>query len=413
MKKMQFFTHKNGLFGCMAGIVLLIVGLTDCSQGDNPTPSAFSAVFKDGTGGVDGLDAAQSVAVSKDGKNVYVTGGLDNALAVFTRDTSTGSLTYSTVFKDGTGGVDGLGDAVFVTVSQDGKNVYVAGYGENALAVFNRDTSTGELTYSAVIKDNDALTGGGNVDGLEGATAVAVSQDGKNVYVAGRSDRALAVFTRDTTGALTFSTVFKDGSGGVDGINGASSVVVSEDGKNVYVAGSDDNALAVFNRDTSTGALTYSAVIKDNDALTGGGNVDGLESARSLTISQDGKNVYVAGSLDSALAVFNRDTSTGVLTFSTVFKDGTDGVDGLDGAWSVAVSEDGENVYVAGWEDNALAVFTLDTSTGALTFSTVFKDGTGGVDGLFRASSVAVSKDGKNSYVTGYLDDAVAVFTWK
>ncbi|OQX29978.1 MAG: hypothetical protein B0D92_00900 [Spirochaeta sp. LUC14_002_19_P3] len=102
------------------------------------------------------------------------------------------SLSYSTVFKDGSGGVDGLSGAKFVAVSQDGKNVYVAGANEDALAVFTRNTTTGALSYSTVFKD-----GSGGVDGLDGAESVAVSRDGKNVYVAGFADDALAVFNRE------------------------------------------------------------------------------------------------------------------------------------------------------------------------------------------------------------------------
>jgi len=55
------------------------------------------------------------------------------------------------------------------------------------------------------------------------------------------------VFSRDTaTGALTFVGVRQDGVGGVDGLAGAASVTVSPDNRHVYVAGSNDDAVAVF-----------------------------------------------------------------------------------------------------------------------------------------------------------------------
>ncbi|OQX29225.1 MAG: hypothetical protein B0D92_04945 [Spirochaeta sp. LUC14_002_19_P3] len=282
------------------------------------------------------------------------------------------------------------------------------------MAIFNRDTNTGALTYSTKISDGDALTGGGNVDGLGGANSVAVSTDGKNVYVTGENDNALAVFNRNTsTGVLTFSTVFKDGTDGVDGLATPKSVTVSEDGKNVYVASDGDDALAVFTRNTSTGALTFSPVFKD-----GSGGVDGLNAAWSVAVSQDGKNVYVVGRYAAALAIFNRDTNTGALTYSTKISDGdalTGGgnVDGLGGATSVAVSENGKHVYVAGFSDNALAVFNRDTTTGVLTYSTVFTSHTNGVDGLNGAYSVAASQDGKNVYVVSLGDSALVVFTWE
>ena len=93
--------------------------------------------------------------------------------------------------------------------------------------------------------------------GLTGESSVAVSPDGAHVYVVGWSDNALAIFGRSAnTGVLTFEGSIRDGVGGVDGLEGAASVTVSPDGKHVYVAGHDGGAVAVFRRIASAGALT-------------------------------------------------------------------------------------------------------------------------------------------------------------
>ena len=135
-------------------------------------------------------------------------------MAVFQRNVATGQLTFVQVLKDGVGGVDGLYGANSVTVSPDGSHVYATGYSDNALAVFQRDVATGQLTFVQVLKD-----GVGGVDGLYGANSVTVSPDGSHVYATGFSDNALAVFRRDVaTGQLTFVQVLKDGVGGVDGL---------------------------------------------------------------------------------------------------------------------------------------------------------------------------------------------------
>ncbi len=87
---------------------------------------------------------------------------------------------------DGAGGVDGLDEARLVTVSPDGAHVYVAGAGDDAVAVFSRDIATGALGFV------------GSVDGLAGARSVSVSPNGAHVYVASSDsmfDHRVAVFT--------------------------------------------------------------------------------------------------------------------------------------------------------------------------------------------------------------------------
>jgi 6-phosphogluconolactonase (cycloisomerase 2 family) len=162
----------------------------------------------------------------------------------------------------------------------------------------------------------------------------------------------------------------------------------------------NDNAVAVFSRDAKTGQLSFRQVLKD-----GVDGVDGLAWAISVTVSPDGKYVYVAGYLDNAVAVFSRDAKTGQLAFRQVLKDGVDGVDGLFGAYSVTVSPNGKQVYAAGYDDNAVAVFSRDAKTGQLAFRQVLKD----VDGLAGAYSVTVSPDGKHVYAATW-SGAVAVF---
>jgi DNA-binding beta-propeller fold protein YncE len=102
--------------------------------------------------------------------------------------------------------------------------------------------------------------------------------------------------------------------------------------------------------------------------------------------------------------------ATPVLTFVEFQQDGVGIIDGLDGAISVTVSPDGKNIYAAGFNDNAVAVFSRNSTTGALTFVEIQKDGVGTVDGLFSAVSVTVSPDGNNVYAAGLNDAAVAVF---
>ncbi len=358
---------------------------------------------KDGENGVDGLKEAISVTVSPDNKHVYTVANADDAVSFFARDIGTGALTYVGSLEDGSGGVDGLNNVKDVTISPDGNHVYtVGGYGEDAVSFFSRNSETGVLTYVGFLKD-----GVDSVDGLQGAWSVAVSPDGNHVYVAASNDNAISYFSRNsTTGELTYIDCVIDEQGGVNGLAAAYGVTVSPDGNHVYAAGHNDNAVACFSRDSSTGALTYIDCIID-----GAGDVDGLKYANTVTVSPDGKHVYVAADGDNAIACFSRNSGTGTLTYIGFLKDGVDSVDGLGKASSVTVSPSGNLVYAAASSDDAVSFFKRNTETGVLTFLGCIKDSDTNVDGLNSASAVAASPDGNHVYATSQFDHAVTWFT--
>jgi 6-phosphogluconolactonase (cycloisomerase 2 family) len=286
--------------------------------------------------------------------------------------------------------------------------------------VFARDAMTGSLTFVEAKFDN---TGG--VNGLAGAHSVDVSPDGAHVYVAGRYDDAVAVFARNaSTGALTFVEVQIDGLGGVDGLLGATSVRVSPDGDHVYGAGLEERKLAVFSRNPASGALTFVEAIDDGMGFESDLDID---DARTLTVSPDGKHLYLANHIedaaDSWVSVFSRNAATGTLTLVTPVVKASD-LDGscflgIESDSQAAVSPDGSFVYVNHGFESAVAVFSRDAASGRLTFHESLCDESIGegpdpvnvVDGLWASQGVAVSPDNEHVYVaSANLEDAVAVF---
>jgi 6-phosphogluconolactonase (cycloisomerase 2 family) len=372
-------------------------------------------------------NGANSITVSADGKSVYMANSSDNAVAVFGHDLDAGQLILRQTLKNGENLVDGLDGAYSITISADGKSVYVAsriafprllpggiqiepGYDyDESVAVFGRDPNTGQLTFQQIIKDDQD-----GVDGLDGANSVTVSADGKSVYVTSPIDNAMAVFGRDlNTGQLTFQQVLQNGQNGIDGLDNANSVTVSVNNKSVYVAsdyvypgfttGEPENFGVVFVRDPKTSQLTLQQVIKADHGLAG------LDGANSVTMSADEKSVYYVDSYNTAVVAFERNPDSGQLTFQQVLKNGQNGVK-VSGANLVTVSADNQSVYVASVYDDSLAVFKRDLSTGRLTFLQAFYDSQNGIDGLDGANSVTVSADGQSVYVASSEDDAVAVF---
>ena len=63
--------------------------------------------MKDGVDGVDGLDNASELPCHRT-ESTPMSRGLDDAVSWYERNASTGALTYGGMLKDGVDGVDGL-----------------------------------------------------------------------------------------------------------------------------------------------------------------------------------------------------------------------------------------------------------------------------------------------------------------
>ena len=345
-------------------------------------------------------DGPVGVAVSPDGKNLYVASNVNSTLSVLSRNPLTGKVRQLENFRDNDGVVNGLADARAVAVSPDGKHVYVAGHGDSGIAWFIRNSTSGTLVYGGVVLNSDP-----GVSGLGGIQSLAVSPTGAYVYAVSAGDDALVVLRRDTsTGALTYLKHFLDSTPGIDGLDGAYAVATSSGGGHIYVAAYSDDSIAHFEWEKPAG-LTFRSVIKD-----GVGGVDGLDGANSVAISPDGRRLYVASRNDDAISVLDRSTTSGYLLYDSCVRDTDSGVDGLNGARAITMNPGGTYVYVASQYDDALAVFSRDVTSGDLTYVTSIKDTDPGIDGLNAANGIAVSPTGGHIYVAGYDDDAVAVF---
>jgi 6-phosphogluconolactonase (cycloisomerase 2 family) len=359
-----------------------------------PGSLSLSTIFKDAAGGVDGLNACRSVALSADGSSLYAAGYGDNAIACFSRDAQTGALLFKGQYRNGVGGVSGLAGVDSIALSPDGALLYATGYTDNSIVAFTRDTGTGALFFIGCVKNGEQ-----GVDGLAGARGLCVSPDGRHLYCTGYSTGTLLAFEiAASSGALTLLQCLRDGEGDITALEGACSVTAAPDGSQIFVASYNDDSLLVLNRDPSTGLLSLSQVFSDGQAAC-----DGLNGASCVCVSPDGRNLYVTGYYDNALAVFSRDASTCLVMYRGFFKDGMDGVDGLYYARGVSVSLDGKTLYATGSADDAVVFFERDPATGGLTYRSF----TSGIDG---ARGIAVSPDGRNCYVAGTGANQLAVF---
>jgi gliding motility-associated-like protein len=231
------------------------------------------------------------VAVSPDGKHVYVTNtntvnGHSQISTLSTIDAATNTTIGSPV---------NLGkNAGSIAISPDGKTAYIANKSSNEVSVINLATGsifTLQLTY---------------------ALGVAVSNDGKRLYVTADSNTSNGkLYIMDTSDFSIIQTVQIE--------TNVTGIVISPDGNKAYITNDYKNTISVI------------------DTKTYGVNVIPVgDNPYAIAISPDGGSVYVANTASNSVSVVN--TATNAVTSLSLPSQ----------PHGIAVSPDGKEVYVAG-----------------------------------------------------------------
>ena len=218
----------------------------------------------------------------------------------------------------------------------------------------------------------------------KGLDALTPSSDGKELYAAAPGSEAVDTFTHDASGTLTETSCLKVSPPpglcrGSRLIRSPTQLAVSPDGSNVYVADSSDGhgRVDVLTRNPASGALSDSSCVDylPEETHSGEGeeeegqeeaasapdecaSVAGLENVSAVAVSGDGSAVYAIGS--GSAVVFSRERSTGKLTEVSCASDEDKrctSFPSLEGVQGAAVSPDGREVYVAAAGSDAVTVF--------------------------------------------------------
>ncbi len=347
----------------------------------------------------DELDSVVTSAISADGKFLYAASWKIGALNVYARDLKTGTLENKQTIAE----PEDLGGATDIQLSPDGKKAVAVAFQSRTVTLFDRNPDTGELKLIDIARDGEkgvhlsfptqgtfspdsrfvaVLDDGGEANdgalvsfraeannklelvGIDkgkdgcysGARGLAFHPGGKTLIVASYRGSVLVAADFDgKTGTTRVRQVVRDGTAGARGLVGAFGVVISPDGKHVYVSSGrfgGDNAVSAFTL-SDGGELTFIQDFRD-----GGGELQGFKGGNHLTVSPDGLNVYAAATRSGSIASFRRDPTSGKLTYLETIPDCGEG--GENGAAGITVSPDNTFVYVATEDKKAISIFKRD-----------------------------------------------------
>lgn len=392
----------------MAGLAISLAA----SQGaEARTPvAAGSRLWLRVYGGAANTDAfASAIAVSPKTGTVFITGttepvdaGADYATVAY--DPATGHRLWAAFYN---GAKDQPSGASAIAVSPGGTTVFVTGSSFG----LNDRTDFATVAYNAATGAQlwvERYSG----PQLTRATSLVVSHDGKAVYVTGSSRLATGVssnyvtigYDAATGGRLWLSRYASPYSGPAAHKDQASSIAISADDKTVFVTGTSISNVTKY--DYATVAYNAATGAKRWVARYSG-KANRNDFATNVKVGPGGKVVYVTGASTGKTSGFDYATvayqaSTGAQLWVRRYNGPGNG---LDGAAALAVTPNGGTVVVtgatsAGGVSMTYATIAYNARTGAARWIRRYAGMPGG-SSFDQPAAEVISPDGRTVYVTG------------
>jgi len=265
-----------------------------------------------------------------------------------------------------------------------GRHVAVAAPGSDAVTFLARTPGTGALARGFCVSAPGVAGCPLHAAGLHGAAALAPIAG--LLDVGARDDRAVVVLRGAAAIGCVSATAIPGCALRDPALGHVAGLATSPDGRTVYAAtyGGDpgrDTLVALTQRPARRNAPLLQPVAGGCAQSIGPGGAwcprtTGLQGVVAVAVSPDGRSVYTAASVSSAVVHFARNPATGTISPAECVGDTTRvgsgdtpcpvRVPGMRGAAAVLVSPDGRVAYVASSDPGAVVALARDPATGAL-----------------------------------------------
>jgi 6-phosphogluconolactonase len=276
---------------------------------------------------------------------------------------------------------------IALTVDPNGTYLYVADNSSNAVSAYSIDQTIGTTTSGSLTPTGELIATG------SGPMAIAIDPTDTYMYVANVNDNTVSAYTLSSgtateisgspyavghepsalktnpTGTYLYVSNFTDGTvsalaidtttGQLSAVSGqpyaaavgALSIAIDAQGQFLYSANDTAASISAYTITSTTGQL---AAAPGSPLATGSG-------PQSVVVDPSSKYLYAANAPSSnTIGTYGITPVTGALTLLSTVGAGTLPV-------SVAVDNTGAFVYAANYTSGTVSVYSVDTSTGALT----------------------------------------------
>ncbi len=368
-------------FRFLAGVVVpvLLVGLNACNSSSSSSSTGTGAVFvaSQGDSSVTSFSISLSTGVLTANGAAVATGSVPTAMilapsgtALFIANSGSNNISAYTVKTDGTltaaGSTQAAGTTpLSVAMDSAGKFLFVANQGlqvdpnSGTVSVFAvSNTSLAEVPGSPFVVAAPGASSG------TGPSGVAVTPDGKFLYVANQFDSTVSKFSVDAAGVLTRGPVVPVGTT-------PATLAITADGGFLYVA----------NASTISGfAICGQVLTSCSDPTSPDGSLTPVEGSPfpaginpvAILPAPSGKFLFAVNRQSNQISQYKVATGTGVLTANTqaVISTGATPVGAAIRAGTATITATGgitDYLYVPNLGSSSVSVYSFDSTVGTLS----------------------------------------------